>query len=154
MTEEGLNATKYWDNRLFSPGTATLMFIYAYGKRLPLYNEHLASGTSVTFKNGGRRFCDGGKYINILKSFDLNAPMKWSNWATANHLRMYCDSVGMRYEEFWNWACEEHEEMGRLKLFMNVFKNQRLLERVKERMNENRKIIIPISKHPFFMAKG
>jgi len=134
--EDNLMKSKWWDYRLVSPDTATMMFIHSFGKRMPSYNER--HGKSA--------------YVHILKTLDLNEPKKWSNWSTSQRLRRFCDAICMRYDEFWNWACEEHESLGHASMFMTAFGTECMRSRIQERMSSNRNNHIPVSKHPFFLA--
>lgn len=144
--ETNLYKTKYWDYRLLNPNDCTLCFIYHYARIVPNYIDRLHDHVEV--KSGS---CPG-KYLPVISRLDLRKPREWNNWKIAEKARRWCDQYGIKYEDFWNWACEEHEKAGWRMTFMNSFCGQKMLDRVKSRFDAKQEMAI--SRHEFFMAMG
>ena len=136
--ERTLMESKWWDYKLVEPETATLIFIREYVHQVTRYMEEL-----------GR-----SRHTNVLKAFSAERPREWRHWNLAEATRMWCDSHGIAYDEFWAWATEEHLRGGWHMTFINAFCGEKMRKKVFERLEAARSQMMKVSRHPFFRAES
>jgi hypothetical protein len=152
QNEVMLYKSKWWDYKILSPESATLSFICAYGQRVPLYMERLASTVNGKNQEGEDIKYEANRYVNVLKHLDVESPEDWKHWKNITKLRQFADLHGMKYKEFWDHAVEAHEALNYKHTWVNVFLAKRLQEEVVKRFHASRLITIPTAEFSYFKA--
>lgn len=139
--ERVLFETKWFDYRPLPPEVATLVFMLEWAVRMKEYKDDMGYS----------------RYLNFLRSFDnfkLSYLRTNKRFKTFTKLRQYADKHGIRYDHFWYWAFEAHNDLGFTKTFDEVFLNKKILKRVMDKNKEYEQAHIKFSESKLFEAEN
>lgn len=137
--ERVLYETKWFDYRPLAPDVATLVFMLEWAVKMREYKDDM----------GHSRYWN---FLRSFKSFDLDYLRTNRRFKTLTKLRQYADKHRIRYDHFWHWAFEAHNELGFTKTFDEVFLNKKILKRVLDTNREYEQAHIKFSQSKLFEA--
>lgn len=117
MIEETLWRKKFWDYRLLDADRCTLLFTLDYFERFGKFKEKIGNNPYAT---------------KIYENLDPLTPEKWKYWTVMTRLRRIADTLGYRYDLFWNYAFDVVENYDSPYPIPNVFLNEMITQKTVE----------------------
>ena len=137
MKEKELMETKWFDYRALAPDVATLVFMNEWAKAFCNYNERLGKTRHFYF-------------LKSFERFDLGYLKNKTRFGYFTKLRQWADSHRMRYDLYWAWAFEVHENLGYGRTFESIFLGKRIKAGVLQKQKDFERDILIYSQHEIF----